>query len=238
MYSVVLAAMLSTTPATPQWHHGCHGCHGCWGCYGCYGCYGCWGGGWAYGYPAYYGWGGYSGWGGYYGWGCGGAFGCAGGGYACVGCYGSYGWGTYYAAATPVLPAARPADASRQTSYAGAAKAASATVVVQAPDNAKVFVEGKQVTLKPDGSFTTPRLQTGETYVYTIRADAVRNGRVVSESKNVRVWAGKTSRICLPRAATGRGGRWSGGYAVLHDQDYRATAQGCEAYMSTASYVR
>lgn len=63
MYSVMLAAMLTTTSATPEWGcygcHGCygctgysswHGCHGCSGCYGynafsssCYGCAGCWG---------------------------------------------------------------------------------------------------------------------------------------------------------------------------------------------------
>src|SRR5262249_18406604 len=50
MYSVVLAAMLTTGEATPAWGWGCRGCYGCWGCGGCYGgcwgcrgCYGCWG---------------------------------------------------------------------------------------------------------------------------------------------------------------------------------------------------
>jgi uncharacterized protein (TIGR03000 family) len=63
MYSVMLAAALTTGSATPDWgwHSGCYGCYGCSGCYGCcggvyvnafschgcsgcYGCYGCCGG--------------------------------------------------------------------------------------------------------------------------------------------------------------------------------------------------
>lgn len=40
--ATMLAAGGSTTPSW-GWHHGCHGCHGCYGCNGCYGCYGCWG---------------------------------------------------------------------------------------------------------------------------------------------------------------------------------------------------
>ncbi len=203
MYSVVLAAMLSTTPATPQWGHGCHGCWGCYGCWGCWGCYGCWGcwGGWGWGWPAYYGWG----WPyyGYYGWGCGGAFGCAGGGYAAIGCYGTYGWG--YAVATPVLPAAtavQPAATAYARGTDSGRRGAAATVVVQAPARAKIFVENKPVRLNADGSFTTPRLQPGSAYVYQIRADVVRDGRVISDVKKVRVWAGRTSRVSFEEEDT------------------------------------
>src|SRR5262249_27284084 len=65
MYSLVLATMLTTGAATPDWRFGCHGCcggccGGCWGC--CGGCWGCCGG-------------------------CGGCYGC------CGGCWGGcYGW--------------------------------------------------------------------------------------------------------------------------------------------------
>ena len=38
MYSVMLAAMLTTTSATPEW--GCHGCYGCSGYTYCHGCCG------------------------------------------------------------------------------------------------------------------------------------------------------------------------------------------------------
>jgi len=45
MYSMVLVAVLASSPVVPDCH-GRHGCHGCYGCYGCYGgCYGCYGGG-------------------------------------------------------------------------------------------------------------------------------------------------------------------------------------------------
>src|SRR5262245_22932795 len=47
MYSLVLAAMLTTGEVTPNSCRGCWGCYGCCGCYscrGCYGCYGCYGG--------------------------------------------------------------------------------------------------------------------------------------------------------------------------------------------------
>jgi uncharacterized protein (TIGR03000 family) len=49
MYSVILAALISTgTDQTQGWHH----CHGCWGCHGCHSCScgGCWGGCWGYAY--------------------------------------------------------------------------------------------------------------------------------------------------------------------------------------------
>lgn len=99
MYSVVLAAMLTTGAATPAWgwggcYGGCYGnafsCHGCYGnalsCYGCYGCNGCRGG-------ACYGWGGCYGCYGYmagaYYSNCYGCYGCYGSCSGCNGCYGS-----------------------------------------------------------------------------------------------------------------------------------------------------
>lgn len=115
MYSVILAAVLTTGGSTAQWHgHGCHGnswgwgsfnyCSGCFGCAG-YGCYGCYGGAGCYGSWGYYG-----GYGNYahpaayamYGtyWYCTGGYGyapaiaCYGG----LGCYG--GWSGY----GPALP--------------------------------------------------------------------------------------------------------------------------------------
>lgn len=207
MYSVVLAAMLTTQPAAPQWgwHHGCHGCHGCWSCWGCYGC---WGGCYGYGWGGYgYGWGGYGyGWGGYGYWGgCyGGAFGCAGGGYACLGCYGCYGWGGYVASA-PVLPATAPAggERGRDTMSYAAAPRAPATVVVNLPADAKLFADGKAIALDERNSFSTPKLVPGEAYTYTLKVQAVRNGRLVNETKDVQVWAGETTRVAFRDLAGG-----------------------------------
>jgi uncharacterized protein (TIGR03000 family) len=138
MYSVVLAAMLTTGPAqAPEWF-GCHGCHGCCGgynafsccggfchgcCGGCYGsCHGCCGGYFpAYwsscsGYSSCYGCCGGSGW---YSC-CGGnSYSCAGGWWrgdcsgwypvASAGCYGGYaGYGAVTAA--PVTYTTAPAQ--------------------------------------------------------------------------------------------------------------------------------
>ncbi len=111
MYSVVLAAMLTTGPAqAPAWGFGCHGCCGgynafsccggysccggwssCCGGHSCCGGYSCCGGGWysgccGGGYTAGYNYPAY--------WGCCGsasAFGCC--GYSS--CCGGYGWGGY-----------------------------------------------------------------------------------------------------------------------------------------------
>jgi len=203
MYSVVLAAMLTTTPATPQWGwgcHGCHGCHGCWSCHGCHGCYGCWGscygcyggGGWGYGGYSYGNYAAAPGWPTWYG--CyGGAFGCAGGGYACLGCYGCYGWGGYVAA-TPVLPARGGAGDRMPAATAGPAPA---TVVVQLPPDAKLYVEGKAVALDEQRSFTTPRLDAATPYTYTLKAQVVRNGRLFNATKDVEVRAGETTRVAF-----------------------------------------
>lgn len=93
MYTIVLAAILTTGNEVPDFGRrgGCRGCYG--GCYGS-GCYGgCYGGGcWGGGYGGCYG----GGWGGGYGgcWGCYGCGGGCGGWYGCGGgCGGWYGCG-------------------------------------------------------------------------------------------------------------------------------------------------
>jgi uncharacterized protein (TIGR03000 family) len=79
MYSVMLAAMLTTTSATPEW-----GCYGCSGCHGYSFCHGCSCGGYGYGYNAFsYGCS-------CYGCSCSGCWGCS-GCYGCYGCSGCYG---------------------------------------------------------------------------------------------------------------------------------------------------
>jgi len=204
MYSVVLAAMLTAgTTTTPQWHHGCYGCHGCWGCcggcwgccggyYGCcggyYGCHGCWGccggyGGYTAAYPYY------------------GGYGCYGihSYYGCSGCWGVFGCGGGYAVsvagagyATP-LAAAAPAAPERGLA---ATTASPATVVVQMPNAGKLYVEGQLVQLDPKtNSFTTPQLPATEDFVYTLKVEAVRDGRVVTESKDVHIRAGQVARV-------------------------------------------
>lgn len=189
MYSLVLTAMLTASPAAPQWgHHGgyaapvavgygtCIGAYGGGGAFGCagggYACVGCMGSG-AASWSGY----GYSGGFGYAGcWAC----------YGCTGCHGCYGG---YAAGAPVAPMA-PA-------YAAAAPVSEpATVVVQLPADAKLFVEGQPVRIDPaTGGFVTPRLERGEWYVYTLKIEAVRDGKVLAETKDIQVSAGQVTRV-------------------------------------------
>jgi uncharacterized protein (TIGR03000 family) len=112
-----------------------------------------------------------------------------------VGCYGCYGWGGYVAA-TPVLPA-RGGEGGRDRMPAATAGPAPATVVVQLPPDAKLYVEGKAVALDEQNRFVTPRLDAGTPYTYTLKAQAIRNGRLVNASKDIEVRAGETTRVAF-----------------------------------------
>jgi uncharacterized protein (TIGR03000 family) len=185
MYSVVLAAMLTAGPATaPAWGHGCNGCCGgynafsscCGGCYGCCGgCYGCCGG--------------YS-------------YGCCGGYSSCFGCCG--GWQPVYsygccggccggavvapAPTAPVMP--KLAEPKKEASAA-----APATVVVKAPLDVHVTVNGKPAErTKAEQVFTTPNLEPGRTYSYEFQAEAIRDGKAVTRTRKVIVKAGQESK--------------------------------------------
>jgi uncharacterized protein (TIGR03000 family) len=224
MYSVMLAAMLTTTSATPEW--GCHGCscyscynvnaftcgcsYGC-SCYGCWGCHGCCGGCW-----------------GCYGscWGCGGGCYCGGGYYlaTCYGCYGCSGWygccgggsGTVAAAAPAGSAEALEAEVRRLREEVqrlrGGGKppvmnpgipprkpqevSAPARVVVKLPADARLWVDDVTCPLtSTTRSFDTPALQPGQEYYYTVRAEVTRGGRAVSDSKRVILRAGEESVV-------------------------------------------
>lgn len=207
MYSVVLATMLTAGSATPSlgfgWFHGCHGCHGCCGgCYGsCYGCYGCCGG--CYG----------------------GCHGCCGGCYgscygACYGCYGScsgscfgscfgscyggwYGYGTWtsgcYGVAVAV-PAPTAPTVTVMTTLPAPAKEViathAATVIVNAPRDVRITVNGEETTLTQEEQvFTTPELDPNLNYVYVFKAEAIRDGKPLSRTQRVRVRAGQEARV-------------------------------------------
>jgi uncharacterized protein (TIGR03000 family) len=173
MYSVMMAAMLTAGTTAPQWGgHGSYASPGAvavsWG--GCYGMYGS------------------------------GAFGCAGGMYACVGCYGGYSswWSGTGSGPWTGGSVSAPAAFGAPLSYHAKAtdEAAPAKVIVQLPAGARLFVEGKEIALDPEtGSFTTPKLEAGAAFVYTLKAQAIRGGRVVSETKDIRVSAGGQTRV-------------------------------------------
>lgn len=207
MYGVVLMAALATSSSAPDFGHcGCcgwgggyggwgggyGGCFGCYGGYGgytygwCGGCYGCWGG------SPYQVWGCYGGYGGYYGYGCTG----------CYGCYGGYsGYGipvpggpTYVGPGmtnpTPPPSSTPPAEVTPAPKKTGTEQAR-ARVRIELPADAKLYVDG---VLTKTGSavrvFQTPELSANQTYFYELRAEVVRNGQTLTESRQLLVRPG------------------------------------------------
>jgi uncharacterized protein (TIGR03000 family) len=96
------------------------------------------------------------------------------------------------AAPSPVYVAEAPVAAPAVAQAAGEA----ATVVVQLPADARMWVDGQQADLTSGTrSFQTPALDRGRDYAYTIRAEATRDGQAVSQSQRVVVRAGQVSRV-------------------------------------------
>jgi len=74
--------------------------------------------------------------------------------------------------------------------------AAKATVVVELPADAKLYLDGNAVPLtSARRTFQTPELKPGKTYAYTLRADIVRVGKTLTDSKRVVFQAGGTVQV-------------------------------------------
>lgn len=72
----------------------------------------------------------------------------------------------------------------------------SATVIVRVPSNAKVLFDGTRT--QQTGArrpFITPRLSPGRTYTYELKVEIDRDGRVLSDTRQVSVKAGQTVEI-------------------------------------------
>jgi len=92
-------------------------------------------------------------------------------------------------------PSTAPAPAPAAGPRTGAIKAEKATVVVEVPADAKLFVDDK--VTKTEGttrSFSTPELTAGQEYYYVVRAEVARDGKPVSETKRVTVKAGEVAK--------------------------------------------
>lgn len=95
-------------------------------------------------------------------------------------------------------PATPPPPAEIQDSRNGspigrstAANGGRATVVVKLPTDAKLFAEGRELTLtSAERTFVTPVLPAGPGYTYTFRTEYSRDGETISQSKRVQVVAG------------------------------------------------
>ena len=80
---------------------------------------------------------------------------------------------------------------------------APARVTITAPADARVTVDNIEIPAS-SRTFQTPTLENGRTYYYTVKADVVRNGKTVSDSKRVTLEAGKdvTVEFKEPSVAT------------------------------------
>jgi uncharacterized protein (TIGR03000 family) len=198
---------------------GCCGCYG--GGYG--GCYGgCYGGGWGgcYGGGCYgggcYGGGCYGG--GCYGGGCYGG-GCYGGGVVISGggCYGGvisggcYGGGVISGGVImPGTGTVVPSGEQLKTKPEEKKKngetmvPAPATIVVDLPADAKVLIDNEATTSTGSSRvFTSPILNPGKEYHYTLKAEIVRDGKTVKAEKVIAVKAGETTPVTLTLPAVG-----------------------------------
>ena len=229
MYSIVLATMLTTGAAAPDFGHGC--CGGCYGC--CGGCYGCCGG--CYGC-------------------CGGCYGCCGGCWGCYGCWGGWGpvyysscygcWGGYYGCygsvvvapavvvpATPVVPVlpAQPKKDEKKSSLGN-----SAEVIVKAPADVQLSVEDRVLARTAnEETFRTPELEPGYSYTYTFKARVVHDGKTVAYTKQVKVRAGQTSSADFTKLTTE--GKDTAGVTVKLPADARLYVDGVLCPLTTAS---
>jgi uncharacterized protein (TIGR03000 family) len=175
------------------------------GCYGggCYGggCYGggCYGGGWGGCYGGYSGRRMAGGWGyGGYAWG----YSPRMGGYA-------YSPGGYNYASPMMADNQRYGDSSTDRSFyysPGSERRNEATIVVHLPADAKLTVDGKATQSTSDTRvFTSPPLEPGKTYHYTLRGEVNRNGKTLNAKKEVEVRAGRMSEVTLDFPGLNRG---------------------------------
>lgn len=68
---------------------------------------------------------------------------------------------------------------------------APASVTVVLPENATLTVNDVAVTATGKQTFQTPKLEKGRSYFYTVKAEVVRDGKSVTETRRIDVAAGK-----------------------------------------------
>jgi uncharacterized protein (TIGR03000 family) len=92
----------------------------------------------------------------------------------------------------PAAPAAPAAPAEKKATSVPT----QATIVVSISQDAKLFVDGEPVTMTAASrSFLTPQLAPGNDYYYTFKAEAVRDGQTVTETKRVTFRAGDVAQV-------------------------------------------
>jgi uncharacterized protein (TIGR03000 family) len=110
--------------------------------------------------------------------------------YGCGGCY-----GTAAPSGAPAVQPEKPKEklpSPKKEASAGEV----AMVIIAAPEGVRVTVNGKAIAMKSaEEKFITPELEPDANYSYTVTAEAVRDGQVVSKTRKVMVKAGLESRV-------------------------------------------
>ena len=74
--------------------------------------------------------------------------------------------------------------------------AAPATILVTVPAGARLTIDGTPTTSTEETRYlVSPNLQPGRDYVYTLRAEVVRDGQSLAQEQRVTVRAGEEFRV-------------------------------------------
>jgi uncharacterized protein (TIGR03000 family) len=93
----------------------------------------------------------------------------------------------------PAAPQQQMPAPQKKEGSGGTVKPTSAELTVSLPAEAKLFIDGQATTTTSNSrKFVSPDLEQGKEYVYTLRAEVVRDGKNVSLTKEVTVRAGET----------------------------------------------
>ena len=77
-----------------------------------------------------------------------------------------------------------------------------ATVVVKLPADAKLTIDGEATTsTSAERTFESPALEAGKVYSYALEARYLKDGKMVTVSKKIKIEAGKVSNVDLLEAA-------------------------------------
>ncbi|OWK40600.1 Keratin [Fimbriiglobus ruber] len=98
---------------------------------------------------------------------------------------------------TPAIPSEVRDSPYYQSGYARAGGAMGrATVVVRLPADARLYAEGRLLSLaSTERTFVSPPLPGGLDFTYTFRAEYVRDGETITRSKRIAIRAGTASLV-------------------------------------------
>ncbi len=161
------------------WGHGCSGAYNC-GCFGSHS---------------------------WLGHGCYGSYGCS-GCYGSVGCYGCDGGmmvvpPVMQSVPPPGVPTPPP-PTNELPMPKGTANRVPGTILVSVPADTVLFFDSARTTVTTGTRrFSTPPLEPGRTYFYTVRAEVVQDGQTVATTRRVLVRSGQEAQVSFDLTPVG-----------------------------------